>query len=338
MTVRELSKQLSCDGQRGNPIRVYGPQLPPDYDLNSDSGYVGQNNDPDNFAERGRSVIEYVQRRQHGAVISWVPENLQCAIVELIARTYLYDRERNIWTGPNERQISLDMQNFEDLLASLTRNEHLTVLCFLNCAEKTNSGLGGGSSGGDGSSGGGRDDDGSTNGGTNDGSGSGPNSEGHGSLGGGGNTNGGTNDGAGSGPNSEGHGSSGGGGNDDGSTNGGGDGTEHTNVDGECKGAWVWRSVARGLHYPQLPLIFLAKSMMLSELLSQLTALYAYYNGRGKQQSGDLAFVAIIIGMLTGHIPTSWLYTAPGLEFLAPIGPLIGLLECPYEEAAHSTG
>jgi hypothetical protein len=245
-------------------------------------------------------------------VISWVPENLQCAIVELIARTYLYDRERNIWTGPNERQISLDMQNFEDLLASLTRNEHLTVLCFLNCAEKTNSGLGGGSSGGDGSSGGGKDDDGSTNGGTNDGSGSGPNSEGHGS--------------------------SGGEGDDDGSTNGGGDGTEHTNVDGECKGAWAWRSVARGLHYPQLPLIFLAKSMMLSELLSQLTALYAYYNGRGKQQSGDLAFVAIIIGMLTGHIPTSWLYTAPGLEFLAPIGPLIGLLECPYEEAAHSTG
>jgi len=100
-------------------------------------------------------------------------------------------------------------------------------------------------------------------------------------------------------------------------------------IDSGCaEKTWFWKPYIGGLHSPQATAIYLSRNMMISELFAQIAALYCYYQGKHERFGQDIAILAIILGMTTGHIPTSWLYTADGLALYAPIGPLIGLLTC----------
>jgi hypothetical protein len=107
---------------------------------------------------------------------------------------------------------------------------------------------------------------------------------------------------------------------------------------GHCDKAWLWQRLLPGAHHRIAPSVHFSQAMVISELFSQIGALYIYYNSRwtNKRIDGsDYAAIALLIGLFTGHIPTSWMYVAPTLELLSPIGPLIGLLECYSQESNH---
>jgi archaellum component FlaC len=94
---------------------------------------------------------------------------------------------------------------------------------------------------------------------------------------------------------------------------------------------WFWSQLLPRTHYDYSEPLFLDKRMTVSELIMQAFALEYYYNRRYVNVE-ELGVVAMVIGLLTGHIPTSWTYAMDGLSALAPIGPMIGLLKCPLTE------
>jgi len=106
---------------------------------------------------------------------------------------------------------------------------------------------------------------------------------------------------------------------------------ECASISGDCRREWLWHSLLGGVHYKHGVPGFCDRRMLVSELLAQIAALHTYYS-RGSLDNpvdgGDLALLAMIIGLVTGHIPTTWCYAVRNMEQVSPIGPLIGLLKC----------